>query len=340
MRFDVILDSFTSAPDMVSLGKLAEECGLGGVWIANNYNTRDAFVNFAPLAMETQRLRMGPIAVSPFELHPQKMAHSLLTLNEIAAGRAQIVVGGGGGTAENIGNKPKRMVRAVRECVEILQQAIEQGHGGKPGGYKGELYQIGWFDVSWAIQPAPTIYVGANGPQMLKAASHYAPAIMSSDFTPDRVRWAHEIIDPGLTERGLNPATYPYNNFWAWHVQENKVAAHREARIFLAVRGTIYPDYIRDVVDEDEAAVVTAHESAFIKAYMKKTPEIEGVSDEILTKIVDGGTSSSPLSEIDREVERMREFRDAGLTEIALCVYSNPEQAIRTIGEHLVAALN
>ncbi|MBT8441094.1 MAG: LLM class flavin-dependent oxidoreductase [Gammaproteobacteria bacterium] len=335
MRFDVILDSFMSAPDMTRCAKLAEEYGLGGLWIANNFNTRDAFVNFVPAAMETSHVRMGPTAVSPFELHPMKIAHSLLTLNEIARGRAQIVIGGGGGTAENLGHKPHRMVRAVRECIEILNQAIE----GKPGSYKGEMYQVGWMDVDWAKQPAPAIYVGANGPQMLRAASHYADAIMSSDFTPDRIRWAHELIDPGLNERGVDPATFPYNNFWAWHVQENREEAHKEARIYLAVRGTIYPDYIRDVVNEEEAQIVTANESEFLTAYMAKTPEIKGVPEEILTKIVDGGVSASPLSEIEREIERMREFRDAGLTEIALCVYSNPEQAIRTIGEHLVPAL-
>ena len=122
-------------------------------------------------------------------------------------------------------------------------------------------------------------------------------------------------------------------------MHESREQAHREARIYLAVRGTIYPDYIRDVVDADDAAVVTANESSFLKAYMAKSPEIAGVSDEILTKIVDGGVSASPLSEIDREIERMRTFRDAGLTEIALCIYSNPEQAIRTLGEYVVPAL-
>lgn len=339
MRFDVILDSFLSAPDMVRLGKLAEDCGLGGVWIANNYNTRDAFVNFVPLAMESETIRMGPIAVSPFELHPQKMAHALLTLNEIAEGRAQIVVGGGGGTAENIGQKPHRMVRAVRECVEILNQAANQAKAGKPAPYRGQLYKIGWLDVGWTEQPPPMIYVGANGPQMLAAASRYAAGIMVSDFTPDRIRWARGIIDPGLGERGIEAARFPLNNFWAWHVQESREQAHREARIYLAVRGTIYPDYIRDVVDEDEAAVVTAHESSFLKAYMAKSPDIEGVPDEILTRIVDGGVSASPLSEIDREVERMKAFRDAGLNQIALCIYSNPEQAIRVIGKHLVSAV-
>ena len=68
MRFDVILDSFMSAPDMVRYGKLAEDCGLGGVWIANNFNTRDAFGDFVPLALASDRIRMGPTAVSPFEM--------------------------------------------------------------------------------------------------------------------------------------------------------------------------------------------------------------------------------------------------------------------------------
>jgi len=336
MRFDAILPSDLSHQEILKLGKLGEDCGLGGVWVANNYATRDPFVNFVPLAMQSKAIRMGPIAVSPFELHPQKMAHSLLTLNEIAAGRAQIVVGGGGGTAEIIGQKPKRMVRAVRECVEILNQAID----GKPGPYKGELYEVGWLDVGWTTQPTPMIYVGANGPQMLRSAARYADGIMVSDFTPDRVRGTHEIIDPVLTERGRDATDYPLNNFWAWHVLDSREQAHREARIYLAVRGTIYPDYIGDVVDEADAKVVTDHTRAFIEAYQAKTPEIAGVSDEILGKIVDGGVSASPASEIDCEVERMREFEAAGLTEIALCIYSEPENAIRLIGKHLVRALS
>ena len=336
MRFDAILPSDLSHDEILELGKLGEDCGLGGVWVANNYATRDAFVNFVPLAMQSKSIRMGPIAVSPFELHPQKMAHSLLTLNEIAAGRAQIVVGGGGGTAEIIGQKPKRMVRAVRECVEILNQAIS----GNPGPYKGELYEVGWLDVGWTTQPMPMIYVGANGPQMLRSAARYADGIMVSDFTPDRVRRTHEIIDPTLTERGRDVADYPLNNFWAWHVLDSREQAHREARIYLAVRGTIYPDYIGDVVDEAEAKIVTDHTRSFIQAYQAKSPEIDGIPDAILEKIVDGGVSASPVSEIDREVERMREFEAAGLTEIALCIYSDPARAIRLIGEHLVAALS
>ena len=174
---------------------------------------------------------------------------------------------------------------------------------------------------------------------MLHAAAAYADGIMVSDFTPGRIRRVREQIAPVVEERGLAGNALPLSNFWAWHVKSSREEAHREARIWLAVRGTIYPDYIGDVVDESEAKVVTANLKSFLLAWQNRSPEIVGVPEPLLEKIVDRGTSASTIAEIGREVERFREFRDAGLSEIALCIYSDPEGAIRLIGEHLVPAL-
>jgi alkanesulfonate monooxygenase SsuD/methylene tetrahydromethanopterin reductase-like flavin-dependent oxidoreductase (luciferase family) len=336
MRIDVIIESDKSADDFTRLGKLAEEYGLGCVWIPNNANGRDPFVNFTPLAMQSERIGMGPMAISPFELHPVKMGMSLLSLNEIAKGRAQIVVGGGGGVAENIHQRPSQVIAPMRECIEILNMMAN----GETGGYPGEVFPVAWLDTSWVTQPPPMIYAGANGPKLLRSAAGYAAGIMASDFTVDRVRWLHEIVDPIVTARGLNPATYPVNNFWAWHVKEDPVEANRESRIWLCVRGTIYPDYIRDVVDEDEAQIVTDNISSFAKAYYRKSPNIEGIPDEIVDKIVERGTSASSLDNIDFEIERFKEFERAGLNEISLKVYGEPEKAIQTIGEYIVPALS
>lgn len=336
MRIDVIIESHHPAEEFARLGKLAEECGLGGVWVANSSNGRDAFVNYVPLALQTERIRMGPIAVSPFELHPYKMALSLLSLNEIAGGRAQIVVGGGGGVAEAMGKRPKRVLRPVRECVEIMSEAAK----GKTLAYDSEDFPIAWMDTRWVTQPPPMIYVGANGPKMLESAAHYAPGIMLSDFVPKRVRWVREIVDPVLRDEGREPAAFPLNNFWAWHVKEDPAEAQREARIWLCVRGTIYGDYIYDVVDEDEARIVTDHIGSFAKAFYHKTPEIDGVPDEIIEKVIAHGTSASSLADIGKEVERFREFEESGLTEIALKVYGEPDKAIRTIGEYIVPAVS
>ncbi len=160
MRIDIILESNNSPETVLKLGKLAEEVGLGGVWVSNMNDSRDPFINFVPLAMASNRIKLGPIAVSPFELHPLKMASSLITLNEMAKGRAQIVVGAGGGTVGAMGIKPTRVVRAVRECVEIIKAAAS----GKPARYNGEMFKVRWYDATWIEQKPPFIYVGANGP--------------------------------------------------------------------------------------------------------------------------------------------------------------------------------
>ncbi len=100
----------TTTP-LAELGALAERHGIEAVWTSSLLGARDPFVAFVPLAQVTRKLRFGPIAVNPFDTHPARLAMSLLTLNELGNGRAQLVLGGGGEALEGIGLKPTRRVR-------------------------------------------------------------------------------------------------------------------------------------------------------------------------------------------------------------------------------------
>ncbi len=334
MRVDLILQPHLSAAELVELGVLAESAGIAGVWVSNHLDGRDPFVNFVPLAERTTKLHMGPTALSPFEVHPLKMANLLFTLNEISAGRAHVAVGGGGGTIEAMGIKPLRMVRAVRECLDILHLGLS----GEAASYAGDIFSLNWFDTSWAQAPAPAVMAAANGPKMLKMAARYADGIMTSDFTPVRLRWTRELIDPILAETGRDPAMFPLTNFWAWHVKANREAARREALLYLMARGTIWDPYIEDVVDPEEAEIVRRHYPAFIKAY-RKSSDIEGMPKDILDKILDRGVAAAAIADIDHEIEKLLELRAAGATGVALCLYHDPAESIRVIGEHVVPAL-
>ncbi len=335
MKVDLILQPHISAAEVARLGAMAESYGINGVWATNHLDGRDPFVNFVPLAQRTTHLRMGPTALSPFEVHPVKMASLLLTLNEISCGRAQVAVGGGGGTLQAMGIKPVRMVRAVRECIEILRLAAS----GRPGSYQGEIFRMEWLDASWATAPPPAILAAANGPQMLRMGARYADGIMTSDFTPARLRWARELIDPVLDAAGRDRKTFPFINFWAWHVKASREAAQREARTYLMARGTIWEPYIHDVVTAEQAAVIARHYPAFVRAYHRRSPDIEGVPEEILARIVERGVAACAIADIDREIERLREMRRAGVTGVVLCLYNDPADSIRVIGERVVPAL-
>ena len=95
MKFHVILEANNSHLRIAELARLAETFGMEGIWTSNMHDSRDPFINMTEAARTTETIRMGPVAVSPYELHPLKMANALLTLNEISGGRAQIGVGAG-----------------------------------------------------------------------------------------------------------------------------------------------------------------------------------------------------------------------------------------------------
>lgn len=249
MRIDLILESKDPPETIAELGRLAEDNGLGGIWVSSMLDARDPFQNFAELARTTRRVRMGPIAVSAFELHPLKMATSLLTLNEASGGRAQIVVGGGGGTMAAMGLKPERRVTAVRECLEILRLAST----GKPINYDGALFTVHRYHPSWATSSPPVIYAGANRTQMQHMAARYADGIMLSDKIIPQVQEARVTADGVLENAGRDRQKFRLTNFWAWHVKQTREEAEREARIWLALRGILRRrnhEYFMDELDK------------------------------------------------------------------------------------------
>ena len=335
MRIDLILESNAPPERIAELGCLAERYGLGGVWVSSMLDARDPFMNFAELARTSSTIRMGPIAVSPFELHPLKMATSLLTLNEASRGRAQIVVGGGGGTMTAMGLKPERRVRAVREAVEILKLARTGGQIN----YEGELFTIRNYHPKWARSPPPVVYVGANRTKMLHMGPHHADGIMLSDKIVQQVREARAIIDGELQKAGRPVADFRLNNFWAWHVKPTREEAQREARIWLALRGVLIRANHVHFMDDADCDLVEQKRQNFFAALRKRSPVIEDVPERIIETLVENLTSCAALDDLDKEIERLRRFRKAGLTEIALRIYDEPAETIRILGERVVPAL-
>jgi alkanesulfonate monooxygenase SsuD/methylene tetrahydromethanopterin reductase-like flavin-dependent oxidoreductase (luciferase family) len=341
MRLDLVLEPDTSTR-FKELGLLAEQLGFGNVWTANHIAARDPFMSFMPLAEASTTIRMGPVAISPYELHPVKIANQLLTLNEQAQGRANIVIGGGGGAVIGMGLKPgrremmPRMVRAVRECVELLQGAATQ----RPFNYAGELFEVSGYNPGWSEQPAPKVYVGASKPQMLAMAGRVADGVMMSDVTLPRMAESIEVLQESLAKHDRNVPSFPISNLYAWHVKPDKAAAYREARAKLFVRGMLERWYISPFLDESECDLVEAQFVAFAQAYIQNSSDIDGVPESLVDKLVDNLTWTGDENDIDRFIQEMLEFKAAGLTELAIRLYAEPEESIRLIAERVMPALS
>ena len=71
MRVGVVLDGRRSAAEIAELARLAETCGFSHLWLSGGARTKDHFVRLALAAAATRAIRLGAVAVSPFEMHPR-----------------------------------------------------------------------------------------------------------------------------------------------------------------------------------------------------------------------------------------------------------------------------
>jgi 5,10-methylenetetrahydromethanopterin reductase len=340
MRIDIILEPKASSDEFAELGALAESYGMGAVWTANHDSARDPFVCFTQLARTTSKIRMGPIAISPFEYHPLKMANLLFALNEISQGRTCIVVGGGGGSLDAMGGldryPPPNMVTAVRECVEILKGVSPD----KLLKYDGEVFKLKRYHPVWATDEPPLIYVAGSRKKMAQTATKVADGVMGSDVTLPRMDEFIGWIREGLTENNRSPSNFRVNNLYAWHVKKDKAQAIDEAKRKIWVRGLLQRWYLSPFLDSGDCDLIDSKQDAFAKSYFANIPDVEGISDSIMDALVDNITLTGDYDDIERQIDTLKQFEARGLSEFGLRLYENPAESIKLIGERVVPAFH
>jgi len=323
------------------LGLLAESLGFEAVWAPNILSARDPFLAFSLLARDSRRIRMGPVAISPFELHPVKIANALLTLNELCRGRASLVIGGGGGAMIAMGLKPDRgsthpqMLRGVRECVEFLRLASD----GQPLQFAGELFQVSDYHPAWAEQPPPQLYLAASRPRMLRLAAQLGDGVMLSDISTADISETMALINTELAAAGRDRKRFRVNNLLAWHVKSGRAEALAEARRKLWVRGIWDRRRIAAHLDARECDQVAARLPQLAQAYARGEDPAGILPEALLDRLAGELTLCGSLQDIDRLTDRLLLFRDAGVDEVGLRLYGDPAATIRRIAERVAPAV-
>ena len=335
MDIDIILDARATAGELAELGRLAEEHGIRGVWVSSLLDSRDPFTNLSVLATSSSRLQLGPVAVNPYDMHPVRIASAYLTLNELANGRARLVIGGGGEALEALGIKPERRVRAVGECVEIIKRSAS----GEPVNFSGELFRVKNLRLGWLEAPAPPVYVGASMPQMLRMAARTADGTMMSDMPPSVAAQALRQLDQGLEAVGKSRPAFATSAFAAWHIYPDREQAIREARQWLVLRGIFRPWLLSNFLEDDEVELVMSRRDAFWQAFFSGSHMVEGVPDAVLNTLVEHITLAGSVNELDAKVEKLKAYESAGLSAVSLRLYHDPAESIRLIGKRVIPAL-
>jgi len=336
MDLDIILEADLTPAEIQELGLLAEQYGFRAIWAQNYARARDAFMSVVPLAQATKNIKVGVVIVSPYEMHPLKIANAVLTLNEYSGGRALVVVGAGGEwpLVMNVGYGKR--ISGTREALEIIKGSF----GDEALNYKGNVYNAQGFATSWHTDTPPLVYDGASGPQMLRMAAGVADGVMMSDMQPAMLGDRITILKDTLAEHGRSIDEFRINNFIAWHVKDDLETSLAEARRELIIRGWLEREWLEPFISEDETEAILANKWPLLKAFRERTGNIEGVPKHVVDALVEGLSLAGTPDDIGRHIERLRELEVAGFNEIALRVHDDPADSIRMIGERVLPELH
>jgi len=335
MDIDIVLDSSLSSQELTELGLLAEQNGIRCVWNASYLTGKDPFTNMAQLARESSRIKIAPMALNGYEMHPFRITMALLTLNELAPGRVETMIGGGGEVVMSLKIPFEKRVRYVREVLEFFKGATTQ----RPFNYDGELFKIDNYDPQWPTAEPPFIYAGANRPQMLKMAATKADGIFMSDLSVSLTRGVIEDVCNYRTEAGLRNDSYRFDNFMAWYVYDDPAEARFEARRWIGFRAMFREYMMSEFVSPEEFQILLDHMPAIYEMAPKNTDSVEGVADELLDRCADKLTLIGTPDDMDHIIEHLLEYQALGVTEVCLELKNHQAHGIKLLGERVIPAL-
>ena len=78
---------------------------------------------------------------------------------------------------------------------------------------------------------------------------------------------------------------------------------------------------------------------AWQQAYAAGSPVVPGVPEKIVDALVDNMTLTGSVDSVDRLVAKLIRFREAGVDEVSLRLYGQPDAAMRLVAERVVPAL-
>ena len=336
MKIDIILEPDLTPEEICDLGLLAESYGVDSVWTSNYFSHWDPFISLTQLANQSKKIKLGILAVSPFEMHPLKIANSLLTLNEISQGRAQIAVGAGEGnlTAMNL-DTPKKIVLAVREALEIINKACCND---LKKGYEGEIFSVSLpCDYGWAKQKKPIVYGTAYRHMMMRMEGRVADGVYIGATPPEVLEEAIDNIQIGKEKRLDGNEDVLINSFWAWHIKSDKEEAYKESRRELAWRARkLEKSLLQHYFSDDECEEIAAKFESFVDAYFDRSGNIKDIDIEIANKLCRVFTSTGDLSDLGSEIARFKQFEKMGQTHLSLRLHDDPKAALDIIGTEVL----
>ncbi len=202
MRFGLLLLGEYPPERLKKLAQLAEAHDFEHFWYADEKFFRDPYASLTYISQYTSRIKLGPCVTDPFTRHPAITAMAMATLDEVAGGRGVLGIGAGFSGVEAMGIQRQKIVRTLREAIELIRRLWAGG----TVAYEGETVAFHSGELNFPARQDIPILVASAGPQVLRLAGEMADAVMLGDLaSPAAIRKALTYVAEGAARIGRSP---------------------------------------------------------------------------------------------------------------------------------------
>src|SRR5262245_19900369 len=200
-----------------ALCREAEDSGFDLLGVADSQSVfRELYVALTVAALNTRRVRLGPLVTNPLTRHLVVTASAISTIDELSGGRAMLGIGSGDSAIFTLG-APPATVTGLEDSIVTLNRLTS----GAPVERDGRTWH-----VHRSARRVP-IYLAAEGPRTLELAGRVADGvIVGLGVTPEVIRLSLAAI-----ERGARAAGRALAELDIWWFAKTNVADTRPAAV-------------------------------------------------------------------------------------------------------------
>ena len=315
--------------DVVALAQEAERLGFSVVWAAEAYGS-DAATVLAFLAAHTERIGLGTAVMQIPARTPAMTAMTAATLDVLSEGRFRLGLGVSGPQVSEgwHGVRFDKPLARTREYVEIVERALAR----QTVSHDGEFFTLPLPNgpgkpLKLAIQPPRDripLYLAAIGPKNLELVGELADGWLAIFFSPEHADVSFTHLDAGRAAAGRLGAPFDVVATVPVSIGPDVAACADPLRPYAAlyVGGmgsrdqNFYNQLARRMGFEEEAATIQ-------DLYLDRKHR-----EAMAAVPVDFIDQTSLLGPLERIVERLHAFAEAGVTTLTLSTVA-PEHSMR-----------
>ncbi|MDD4898426.1 MAG: 5,10-methylenetetrahydromethanopterin reductase [Methanocellales archaeon] len=309
--------------DLVNHCVLAENQGFDAIWVTDHYNNRNVYATLALVAEKTKRVRLGPGVTNAYQIHPALTASAIATIDNISNGRAMLGIGAGDRTTlASLGIQMDKPVEKLKEAVEIIRRLLT----GERLSFQGDFFRIEGAKLSLKCPEIP-IYIGAQGPLMLRTASAIGDGVLINASHPLDFKYAVSQVQEGSPKAGFDIAAYAS---FSVDLDEEKAKKAVVPVVAFIVAGSPAPVLERHDIDSTD---VDAIKSALAKG------DFRTAFRSVTNPMVD---AFSIYGSPDHCIRRIKELHEIGVTQVVVGSPIGPDvpTSIKLIGEEIIGEIS